>query len=100
LKKKKKIKKKIKIRLKKVHKAWWSGKWGKEHQVREKRIKLQLIKLVEDVETTHIIVEKDFVQVVALEELPNYDNLVGEIDTVLLMVIKDFIDKGDLLVSI
>jgi len=45
------------------------------------------------VESIPIIVEKDSVPVVALEERLSYDNLVGEIDTVPLMAIKGFIDN-------
>ena len=68
-------------------------KWEKEHQVRGKRTKLRVIKPAEDVDDTLIIVEKGSVLIAALEKLPNYDNQVGEIDTVLLTAIKGFIDK-------
>jgi hypothetical protein len=92
-----KKKKRKKIKIKKAQNLERNTKWGKEHQVRGKRIKLQLIKHAEDVESTLIIVERSSALVVALEELPNYDNPVGEIGTVPLMAIKGFIDKRDLL---
>jgi hypothetical protein len=74
--------------------------WEKEHQVRGRRTKLHLIRLVEDVETILIIVKKGSVPIVALEKLLNYVNLVGEIDIAPLMAIKVFIDKWDIFVFI
>ena len=67
--------------------------WEKVHRVRERKTKLQRIKLVEDVESIHFIEESDFVQVVASEELLSSDNQVGVIDIVLSMGIRDSIDK-------
>jgi hypothetical protein len=52
------------------------------------------------VETTPIIVERNFALVAASEGLQNYDNLVGEIDTAPLMAIKDFIGKSSIFVLI
>jgi len=49
----------------------WSEKWGKVHQVREKKIKQRVTRLVDDVEIIHTIVERDFAQVVVLERLLN-----------------------------
>jgi hypothetical protein len=74
-------------------------KWEKEHQVRGRRIKQHLIKPAEDVGITLIIAERDIVLVVASVERQNYDNLVGEIDTVPLTAIKDFIDKHGIFID-
>lgn len=41
----------------------------------------------------HTIVEKSFVHIAVLGRLLNYASQVGEIDIILLMEIKDFIDK-------
>lgn len=62
--------------------------WEKVHQVKVKRIKQLVIKLVEGVENTHIIAERDFVLVADLEELLNFVNPVGAIDIDLSMEIK------------
>lgn len=46
-------------------------KWEKVHQARERKIKQLAIKLVDGVEITHIIEEKNSVQVAVLEEQLN-----------------------------
>lgn len=46
-------------------------KWVKVHRVKVRKIKLPLIKRVDDVENILIIGEKDFVRAVVLEGLLN-----------------------------
>ena len=67
--------------------------WGKELQVKEKKIKQRLIKLAEDVEDIVIIDKKHFVLIVVLEELQNYGSLDGEIDIPHLTEIKGLPDN-------
>ena len=77
--------------------------WVKGHHQKGRRIKQPHIKLVEDVGNILTIAEKDFVQVVALEGLPSWDNLAGGIDIDLLMVKRVFTDSflhGLLLISL
>ena len=47
------------------------SKWEKEHQVKVRRIKQQVIKHVDGVESIHIIVENGFVLAVDSVELQN-----------------------------
>jgi len=56
------------------------NKWVKELQVREKKIKQQVIRHVEDVEGIVTIEEKGFVRNADLEEPLKCDNQVGELD--------------------
>jgi len=67
--------------------------WEKVLRVKVKRIKLRLIKRVEDVENTHITVVSDIVQVVVLEELLSFVNQVGVIDIALSMEIRASVNK-------
>lgn len=67
--------------------------WEKVHRVKVKKIKLRLTKRVEDVENTHIIVVRDIVQVVVLEELLSFVNQVGVIDIALSMEIRASVNK-------
>ena len=60
-------------------------KWEKVLLVKEKKTKLQAIKLVGDVEGTLFIDERDFVLIVALENLLNSANQAGETGIDLLM---------------
>ena len=76
-----------------MYKEWGIKKWEKEHQARERKIKQHLIKLVDDVESIPIIVEKGFVPIVDLVEVRNYESLVGEIDIDPLMETKVSIDN-------
>jgi len=70
-------------------------KWEKVHQVKEKKIKPQAIKLVDDAEIIHIIVESDFAQVVVLERLLNCVSMLGGTENVLSMEIKASIENND-----
>ena len=54
--------------------------WERVLLVKVKKTRLQPIELVEDVETIHFIDARDFVLIVALEDLLNSANQVGEID--------------------
>ena len=67
-------------------------KWVKEHQVKERKIKLPLIKRVDDVEDILFIGVKNIVLTVVLGGLLNWGNLAGEIGTDHLMEIKVFIN--------
>ena len=67
--------------------------WVKELQVRVRKIRQHLIKLVGDVVSILIIGVRDSAQVVDLEELPNYANQDGGIDIELLMVKRVFTDN-------
>jgi len=67
--------------------------WEKVHRVKERKTKLRLIRPVEDVENTHIIVVRDIVQVVVLEELLSFVNQVGVIDIALSMEIRASVNK-------
>jgi len=67
--------------------------WGKELQVKEKKIKQRVKKLAEDVEDIVIIDKKVFVLIVVLEELQSYDSLDGEIDIPHLKEIKGLPDN-------
>jgi len=66
-------------------------KWEKVLLVKGKKIKLQPIKLADDVEGILIIDKRDFVLIVALEDLLNFVNQAGEIDIDHLMEINLFI---------
>ena len=72
-------------------------KWEKELQVRERRIRQQLIRPVEDAEGILFIGEKDIVLIADLVVLQNWDNQVGVIDIELLMGKKVSIDKNFIL---
>ena len=67
--------------------------WVKELQVRVRKIRQHLIKLVGDVVNIPIIGVRDSARVVDLEELPNYANQDGGIDIEPLMVKKVFTDN-------
>lgn len=67
--------------------------WVKELQVRVKKIRQHLIKLVGDVENIPIIGVRDSARAVDLEGLPNYANQDGGIDIGPLMVKRVFTDK-------
>ncbi len=69
------------------------NKWVKELRVREKRIKLQAIRHVGDVEVIVTIEEKDFVRNVDLEEPLKCDNQVGELDIELLTKRRAFMPR-------
>ena len=69
------------------------NKWVKELQVREKKIKQQVIRHVEDVEGIVTIEAKGFVRNVDLEEPLKCDNQVGELDIGLLTKRKAFMPK-------
>ena len=72
----------------------WEEAWEKVLQVKEKKIKRPVIKLVEDVGTIHIIVGKDIVRVVVLGGQQNYGSLPGVIGIDLLMEKNLFINRN------
>ena len=67
-------------------------KWVKVHRVKVRKIKLPLIKRVDDVENILIIGQKDFVRAVVLGGLLNCASPRGGTVTTHLMEIKAFID--------
>ena len=67
--------------------------WEKELQVKVRRIRQRATRHAEDVESMHIIEERDFARAVVLGGQQNYVNHPGEIDTAPLMEIKGFINN-------
>lgn len=67
--------------------------WEKVRQARERKIKQLHTKRVEDAAGIHITEVRDIVRIVVLEEVPNGESLLGEIDIMPLMVIKDFASR-------
>jgi hypothetical protein len=69
--------------------------WEKELQVKEKKIKQQAIKLVEDAEDIVTIDKNDIALIVVSEELQSYGNQQYGIDFAHLMAIRVLLGKTD-----
>ncbi|TXT63956.1 MAG: hypothetical protein BAJALOKI1v1_640020 [Promethearchaeota archaeon] len=67
------------------------NRWEREHQVKERKIKLQLTQLVDAVESTRTIEERNIVLAVDLDAPVRCENQVGETEQMHSMEKKDFI---------